>query len=82
MPRSRLSLYQCGNARCCQGGIYCARLHSITSNGEGYISMYRLERGDRLEINTCQNCKDWDYDDEYRKPVMAEDRGWLNKEAI
>jgi len=79
MPRSRISLYQCGEARCGTQGIYCAKLHKITPNGGEYINFERLMRGDSLEINTCQRCLDLDY---LGEPVMAQDRGWLNKEAI
>ncbi len=79
MPRSRLSLYQCGNALCGTQGIYCDKLHKITPNGGEYISFERLMRGDRLEINTCQNCRDIDY---LGDPILEGERGWLNKEAI
>ncbi len=79
MPRSRISLYQCGEARCCPQGIYCDKLHKITPNGGEYISFERLMRGEPLEITTCQRCFDLDY---LGDPILPEDRGWLNKEAI
>ncbi len=83
MPRSRLSLYQCGNAKVDWGGIHCAKGHKLASgnildSGE-YINIECLECGKPLEITECQKCLDLDY---FGDSVIASERGWLNKEAI
>ena len=82
MPRHYISLYQCHNAKCGKDGIYCDKGHDLEPwnryGGNKFIALDRLERGEPLEIAACRYCTELDWD----TPVMAKDRGWLNKEAI
>ena len=77
MKRSNIvikrSLYQCRNARVFNDRIYCSEGHKLGNIRGGKISISRLVRGDALEFNVCQGCKDYE---KIGLPVLKGDRGW------
>ena len=67
------SLYQCFNAKTGPAKIYCDAGYRLSKRNDKAISMLKLERGDPLEIDICQDCPDYD---EMGGSVEKEDRGW------
>ena len=72
MPKIKRSLYQCLHAKTNRVSVYCEKGHKL--GGDGVIAMYRLAKGQPLEIGICQNCLDYV---EIGPPLKAAERGWL-----
>ena len=74
--KQRRSLFDCFNAKVHGEHIYCAKGHKLMklSFQDHTVSIKRLQRGDPLELEACQNCPDFS---SMGGPVLPEDRGWL-----
>lgn len=71
---SKVSLYQCLNAKVKGDKIYCAKGHSFNKKAtDGTIHTRRLQRGTPLELAVCQSCEDYN---NMGPPVPAKERGW------
>ena len=71
------TLYECSYARVKGDYIYCFKGYPLClRQGNGYIDISRLARGQRLAFKACQGCPDYDC---MGPPVPPEERGWLRK---
>jgi len=73
------TLYECAHARVKGESIYCFKGHSLyPRSGNGHLDISRLDRGQRLALNVCQDCPEFD---SMGPPVPPEERGWLKKKG-
>ncbi|QNT75218.1 hypothetical protein [Dehalogenimonas etheniformans] len=66
-----MSLYECSNAIVQGDVIKCIAGHHLARNGEVWAD--RLQSGEELVFQVCQNCKDLD---RAGRPVPEKERGW------
>ena len=67
-------LWQCFNAKIFYDRILCSKGHKLSLAKDGGIEARRAERGSRLELATCQSCKDFEC---MGDGLDEEDRGWI-----
>ena len=75
--KTKRTLYECFNARVNNGRIHCSKGFVLSQkSGDGCIETRRLAHGERLALNVCQECTEFD---RMGPPLMPEERGWLKK---
>jgi len=68
------TLYECSHARVSDGRIRCDRGYPLSAKSDnGSLSVSRLARGDRLALEVCQGCPDFD---SMGPSVPDEEKGW------
>ncbi len=76
MPRKKISLFQCGEARWLDSEkIYCHKGYWLGSKKDGVVNTLRQARGEPLIFAVCQKCPDLDY---FGASIPSEERGWIH----
>ena len=79
MKETKITLYECSNARVRGDRICCSQGHRLLpKSADGCIGIGRLARGNQLAFQVCQNCPDFD---RMGQPVPQEEKGWFSEKG-
>ncbi len=74
--RHLITLYDCANARVKGECIYCDKGVSLSTDGNGTVSLDMAARGEPLVMPECQECQEFEMAAEsFIKPI---ERGWIH----